>query len=53
MLTILVADDEINILNLFKIRLENHGYNVLTSRDGREAIDVFYNKSVERISHNI
>ena len=53
MLTILVADDEINILNLFKIRLENHGYNVLTARDGREAIDVFYNNSVDLIIMDI
>ena len=49
MLTILVADDEENILNLFKIRLQNQGYNVLTAKDGREAIDAFYNNSIDLI----
>ena len=53
MLTILVADDEENILNLFKIRLQNQGYNVLTAKDGREAIDVFYNNSIDLIIMDI
>lgn len=47
MLKILVVDDEINIRNLFKIRLENEGYEVYTAKDGLEALDVVYNNIID------
>src|SRR4051812_34687909 len=38
--TILVADDESHILNVVSLKLRNAGYNVLTARDGQEALDI-------------
>jgi DNA-binding response OmpR family regulator len=36
--TVLVADDDEDILALVKFRLERAGYRVLTAKDGREAL---------------
>ena len=36
--TILVADDEQNILKLVQMNLERQGYKVVTAPDGREAL---------------
>jgi DNA-binding response OmpR family regulator len=36
--TILVADDDFDLLNYLKIRLETAGYQVLTTHDGEEAL---------------
>ena len=36
--TVLVADDEANLLNLLKDNLEDAGYNVLAAADGEEAL---------------
>lgn len=47
MLKILIVDDEINIRNLFKIRLENEGYKVYTAKDGLEALDVVYDNIID------
>ncbi len=47
MLKILIVDDEINIRNLFKIRLENVGYEVYTAKDGLEALDVVYDNIID------
>lgn len=49
MFNILVADDEINILNLYKIRLAKQGFNVLTALDGEKALDVFYNNKIDLV----
>ena len=38
--TILVADDESHILNVVSLKLTNAGFNVLTARDGREALEI-------------
>jgi CheY-like chemotaxis protein len=38
--TILVADDESHILNVVSLKLRNAGFQVLTARDGREALDL-------------
>lgn len=38
--TILVADDESHILNVVSLKLRNAGFNVLTARDGQEALDM-------------
>ena len=40
MKTILVADDETHILNVVSLKLKNAGYNVITARDGQEALDL-------------
>lgn len=35
---IVVADDDVDTLNIIKIKLESHGLKVLTLRDGQEAL---------------
>jgi two-component system, OmpR family, alkaline phosphatase synthesis response regulator PhoP len=37
---ILVADDESHILHVVSLKLRNAGYQVLTARDGQEALDI-------------
>ncbi len=37
---ILVIDDDVNICELLRIYLENEGYNVLTSENGIQALEV-------------
>lgn len=49
MFNILIVDDEINIQQLFKIRLVNAGYHVLTASDGEEALDIFYNQQIDML----
>lgn len=39
--TILIADDEIEILEIVKLYLEKEGYQVITSQDGAEALSLF------------
>ena len=39
--TILVADDEANLLNLLKDNLEDDGFSVLTASDGEEALKLW------------
>jgi two-component system alkaline phosphatase synthesis response regulator PhoP len=36
---ILVADDETHILNVVSMKLRNAGYDVVTARDGQEALE--------------
>ena len=38
---ILVVDDEKNILKLYKEAFEDEGYNVVTAKSGKEALEVF------------
>src|SRR5690242_4842920 len=38
--TILVADDESHILHVVSLKLRNAGFNVLTARDGQEALEL-------------
>src|SRR5205814_4171632 len=38
--TILVADDESHILHVVSLKLRNAGFNVLTARDGAEALEM-------------
>lgn len=40
--SILVADDEPIVLSLAQVVLRNHGYEVLTAKDGLEALDVHH-----------
>jgi two-component system alkaline phosphatase synthesis response regulator PhoP len=37
---ILVADDESHILHVVSLKLRNAGFNVLTARDGQEALEM-------------
>lgn len=37
---ILVADDESHILHVVSMKLRNAGFNVITARDGQEALDL-------------
>jgi two-component system cell cycle sensor histidine kinase/response regulator CckA len=39
--TILVADDEVGVRELARITLTRHGYQVLTARDGADAVEVY------------
>lgn len=41
--TILVAEDELSVLNLVTLILRSAGYSVLTASDGNEALSVFEN----------
>ncbi len=47
--TILIADDEIGIRDLFQMALEHKGYMVLTAQDGVEALDLFAQYGVDLI----
>jgi DNA-binding response OmpR family regulator len=38
---ILVVDDDAHILKLYKIELEDEGYNVVTASNGKEAMERF------------
>lgn len=40
MVTILVADDDVHILELVSLTLRDAGYNVLTAKDGMEALSI-------------
>jgi PAS domain S-box-containing protein len=45
--TILIADDEDDVRAMVRAMLESFGYRVLEARDGREAVDLYREKSVE------
>jgi DNA-binding response OmpR family regulator len=45
--TILVADDETHILHVVSLKLRNAGFNVLTARDGQEALDLALQHKVD------
>ncbi|KPU44025.1 alkaline phosphatase synthesis transcriptional regulatory protein PhoP [Oxobacter pfennigii] len=46
---ILVADDEIHIVELIKYNLENNGYKVYIAQDGREALKIINEKDIDLI----
>ena len=47
--TILLVDDEMDILDIQKRYLMQEGYHVLVARDGVEGLDLFRKKSVDLI----
>ena len=51
--TILVVDDERDIVSALKIYLTSDGYNVLTAYDGKEALDVLEHNEVHLILRDI
>lgn len=46
---ILVVDDELNILRLFNAILSNAGYEVITSSNGSDALDIYYDQHIDMI----
>jgi CheY-like chemotaxis protein len=46
---ILYADDSPNILEAWKILLEQNGYEVLTATDGKEAVEAFVSHPVDLV----
>ncbi|MBW7881550.1 MAG: response regulator [Caldilineaceae bacterium] len=48
-ITILVVDDEEPLRNLLQISLQRHGYHVLVARNGREALEIVNNKTVDLV----
>ena len=51
--TILLVDDEMDILDIQKRYLMQEGYQVLVARDGVEGLDLFRKKSVDLIITDI
>ncbi len=51
--TILLVDDEMDILDIQKRYLMQEGYHVLVARDGVEGLDLFRKKSVDLIITDI
>ena len=46
---ILVVDDDLNICELLKLYLENDGYVFYTANDGKQAVDMFKNKTPDLV----
>ncbi len=46
-MNILIADDELYMLKILKAYFEKENYNVFLSRDGEEALDIFYNNKID------
>ena len=46
---ILVVDDELNILKLFNAILTSAGYEVITSTNGSDALDIYYDQHIDMI----
>ena len=44
--TVLIVDDEKNIVNIIAFNLKKEGYEVLTAGDGEEAVAIADRKSV-------
>lgn len=53
MQTILVVDDELSMREFLKILLEKEGYRMLTAADGREALDLAEQNSVDLVVSDI
>ena len=50
---ILVVDDEVNILKLYKAELEDEGYSVVTAKSGKEALEIFEKENPDIITLDI
>lgn len=46
-LSILIADDEKNMLKILKAYFVREGYEVFTAEDGQEALDIYYSKKIK------
>jgi DNA-binding NtrC family response regulator len=47
--TILVVDDEVNLCRLYEKELEEAGYNVVVTHDGRKAVELVEKKGVDLV----
>jgi len=47
--TILMVDDEVNILLVGKAVLQKHGYQVLTAQSGEDALNLYSDKTVDSV----
>jgi len=45
---VLVADDELTVREMIKLRLESYGYQAVVANDGREAV-ALYTERIEKI----
>lgn len=46
-MNILIADDEVSMLKILKAYFNKDGHNVLSAKDGEEALDIFYNNKID------
>lgn len=53
MKTVLYADDDLEIVELVKVLIERAGYQLLTARDGREAIQISQDENPDLILMDI
>jgi len=47
--TILVVDDEVDLIEVLKLRLKQEGYNVLTAHDGKEGLALVNNEDIDLV----
>lgn len=50
---ILVVDDDAHILRLYKLELEEEGYEVLTAGSGKDALEKFESEDVDLVTLDI
>jgi DNA-binding NtrC family response regulator len=50
---VLIVDDEIDFLQLLKLRLEANNYNVITATNGKEALEKFKTEKPEAVMLDI
>jgi DNA-binding response OmpR family regulator len=46
---VLIVDDEVEIVNMLSLNLEIHGYKVLKAHNGKDALDIAHNESLDLI----
>lgn len=46
-MNVLIADDELSMLKILQAYFNKEGYNVLTAKDGKEALDIFYENKID------
>jgi len=50
---ILVVDDDVHILKLYKVELEEEGYDVVTASTGKEAMEIFEKEKPDLVTLDI
>jgi DNA-binding response OmpR family regulator len=50
---ILVVDDDVHILKLYKVELEEEGYEVVTAGTGKEAMEIFEKEDFDLVTLDI
>lgn len=49
MATLLIVDDEKDIVSALEIYLKSEGYEILTANSGKQAVDIMHRKRVDLI----